>query len=61
MTTKPKVYQFKVLNPRGIQKGVHILRHKDKVFYEGDVLKAPGDMPLEDATMMMDRGFLEAM
>ena len=35
---KTQTKTYRVLNPRGIDKGVHILRQGDKSWYEGDDL-----------------------
>jgi hypothetical protein len=50
---------YKVLNPRGIPEGVHVIRVGEKVWLEGAIIRAPGDITAEQAKDYVGRGLLE--
>jgi len=57
----PKAKTYTVLNPREIPEGIHILSNKDRsvLWYEGDTVTTPAQMPDEDALNLVEQGFLE--
>lgn len=55
MPTKPKT--FTVLNPRGIQNGIRILRYYDQEWFEGDDFVKPPRMT--EAQLEAWAGFLK--
>lgn len=53
-----RVKRYRVLNPRGIPQGIQILRFRDRVWYEGDVLEPTPDMNVKP---WLEQGFLEEL
>ena len=54
--------KYRVLNPRGIDKGVRILILMDTLeCFEGDKIQPPADMPQKDVDDLVTKGFLEVV
>ena len=56
---KTQTKTYRVLNPRGIEKGVHILRHDSTKWHEDDDFTQPASMPDAVVADWVKRGFLE--
>jgi len=54
--------KYRVLNPRGILAGRHILRMGDKRWYVGDVYEVPsGGSTKFDVKRLLDQGFIQPL